>query len=390
MWLRRGRDQSKKQRRRENTRIEGGEGQRKKEIDIYCSSKRPIKTRYLGHVTGYQPIRDQYFYCSRFVGLRSLVESITTTHNSQNIICNRSILRKNHKSDFSTKPSVRLINPAKTDIGKKMLDRIIKELRSSQCTGDNKLIQWRNTAEVLEWFKTAGKRKAIFLQFDIEAYYPSITEELPKRALNWAKTITKIPVTEEETIIFAKKFLLYNQGETMGSWDGAENSDHVGLYLLHQIRSQSVLPAGSLGLYRDDGLAIIEEQTGPKIENIKKKLIKLCKQEGLKITVSIPSKETDFLDVTLNLTSGTHKPYVKKDNTILYVDKRSDHPVSIKKNLPKMIEKRISVLSSDREKFMEAKGPYEEALKRSNFEGSCCQGISLSLLDIVLRPPLDG
>ena len=43
--------------------------------------------------------------------------------------------------------------------------------------------------------------------------------------------------------------------------------------------------------------------------------------------------------------------------------------MSIKKNLPKMIERRISELSSDREKFMEAKGPYEEALKRSNFEG---------------------
>ena len=25
------------------------------------NSKQPIRTRYLGHVTGYQPIRDQYF-----------------------------------------------------------------------------------------------------------------------------------------------------------------------------------------------------------------------------------------------------------------------------------------------------------------------------------------
>ena len=25
------------------------------------TSKRPIRTRYLGHLTGYQPIRDQYF-----------------------------------------------------------------------------------------------------------------------------------------------------------------------------------------------------------------------------------------------------------------------------------------------------------------------------------------
>ena len=48
----------------------------------------------------------------------------------------------------------------------------------------------------------------------------------------------------------------------------------------------------------------------------------------------------------------------------------SNHPVSIKNNQPKMIEKRISELSSNREKFIESKGPYEEALKRSSFQGT--------------------
>ena len=28
---------------------------------VHDTSKQPIITRYLGHVTGYQPIRDQYF-----------------------------------------------------------------------------------------------------------------------------------------------------------------------------------------------------------------------------------------------------------------------------------------------------------------------------------------
>ena len=47
----------------------------------------------------------------------------------------------------------------------------------------------------------------------------------------------------------------------------------------------------------------------------------------------------------------------------------SNHPVSIKNNQPKMIEKRISELSSN-EKFIETKGPlYDEALKRSSFQG---------------------
>eukprot|EP00116_Pleurobrachia_bachei_P014955 sb/3475217/ len=35
------------------------------------TSKQPIRTRYLGHVTGYQPIRDQYFL------IRSVPEDMT-------------------------------------------------------------------------------------------------------------------------------------------------------------------------------------------------------------------------------------------------------------------------------------------------------------------------
>ena len=35
---------------------------RKEGISLFQdTSKQPIRTRYLGHVTGYQPIRDQYF-----------------------------------------------------------------------------------------------------------------------------------------------------------------------------------------------------------------------------------------------------------------------------------------------------------------------------------------
>ena len=39
---------------------------------------------------------------------------------------------------------------------------------------------------------------------------------------------------------------------TMGSYDGAETTDLVGLFLLHQLKHLPV----NLGLYRDDGLAV--------------------------------------------------------------------------------------------------------------------------------------
>ena len=39
---------------------------------------------------------------------------------------------------------------------------------------------------------------------------------------------------------------------TMGSWDGAEVCDIVGMYLLSQISDINL----NIGLYRDDGLAV--------------------------------------------------------------------------------------------------------------------------------------
>ena len=43
---------------------------------------------------------------------------------------------------------------------------------------------------------------------------------------------------------------------TMGSFDGAELCELVGLYLLNKIKP--LLGTGNVGLYRDDGLAIVK------------------------------------------------------------------------------------------------------------------------------------
>ena len=58
---------------------------------------------------------------------------------------------KDHKDDFPNKISYRLINPAKSEIGrvsKIILQRINHEVRSHQPTN-----QVRSTAEVLNWFR---------------------------------------------------------------------------------------------------------------------------------------------------------------------------------------------------------------------------------------------
>ena len=62
----------------------------------------------------------------------------------------------------------------------------------------------------------------------------------------------------KEALLFKDKKPWIKKGEkpfnvTMGSWDGAEVADLVGLYLLSKL---SILGL-DVGLYRDDGLAVL-------------------------------------------------------------------------------------------------------------------------------------
>ena len=75
--------------------------------------------------------------------------------------------------------------------------------------------------------------------------------------------------------------------------------------------------------------------------------------------------ETDYLDVILNLTNGEYKPFRKENSTPKYVDISSNHPKSIIRQIPIMVNKRISTLSSNVKVFDEAKPIYQEALDKA-------------------------
>ena len=101
-------------------------------------------------------------------------------------------------------------------------------------------------------------------------------------------------------------------------------------------------------MHRDDGLACFEIISGPQAEKIREDVIKTFKQErDLNITSETNLKIVNFLDVTLNLSTGKCQPYNKPDNDPLYIDFNSNHPPNITKNLPDSISKRINKLSSD-------------------------------------------
>ena len=93
-----------------------------------------------------------------------------------------------------------------------------------------------NTPEVIDWFKNIQEKNSYtFAIFDIEEFYPSVTEKLLMNATNFAKEHIDIKQEGIELIFHCRKSHLNNDGEawvkgngkeefdvTMGSYDGAE------------------------------------------------------------------------------------------------------------------------------------------------------------------------
>ena len=267
------------------------------------------------------------------------------------------ITLKDHKENFKSNQKCRLINPSKSEmciVSKKYLENIISKLNSKL-----QYNQWRNTSTVIEWFKAIkNKVKCRFIKFDIAKFYPSISIELLDRSISFAKSLIDIEGNIINTINHARKSLLFDDSGawvkkngnplfdvTMGSLDGAEVCELVGLYLLNKIKP--LLGSNNAGLYRDDGLAIVHKANGPKVDRLRKDIISLFKDEGLSITIDTNLIETDFLDVSFNLNTEKYFPFRKPNNAPLYIHSKSNHPPSIIKQLPSMTNKRISSLSCD-------------------------------------------
>ena len=281
---------------------------------------------------------------------------------------------KDHKPNFRNKPTTRLINPCKPEIGKiskQFLSRIVGQLRDK--TG---LSQWKNSDSVISWFKNIPqKEKCSFIVFDVQDYYATISPELLSDALNWASGIVEISEAEKEIILSSKKSLLYHNGTpykkkngenfdiTMGAFDGAESSDVVGLYILDELKHLQVC----LGLFRDDGLGY--SRVSPRqTEKIKQEIVRIFERHGLKIEINVNKTVVDFLDVTLDLRNQSYQPYTKPNSEIKYVHRLSNHPPSILKNIPQSVNDRLCRLSSSKEKFEAATPPYQEALQRSGYD----------------------
>ena len=79
-------------------------------------------------------------------------------------------------------------------------------------------------------------------------------------------------------------------------------------------------------------------------------------------------QQTDFLDVTFNADNGKYWPYKKPNSQLQYIHTQSNHPPNIKKQLPKMIDKRLFGISYNQEEFDRAKPAYAQALDKSGYK----------------------
>ena len=126
--------------------------------------------------------------------------------------------------------------------------------------------------------------------------------------------------------------------------------------------------AKNKGRNRDNGLVLLRNASGPQSERTRKDITWEFKKQGLNISISTNLKICNFLNITLNLTDGTHYPYRKPNSETLYIDTNSNHLPTIIKHLPAAIGRWISDISSSKEVFNKAKPHYESALKQSGHE----------------------
>jgi hypothetical protein len=255
---------------------------------------------------------------------------------------NEFVTVKDHNENFKTNPKFRLINPAKSELGK--ISKITLDNINSQIRKRTKVNEWKISLSIIDWFNNIkNKPRHSFLTFDIAEFYPSITEALFDKAIAWAQNYVTISERQIEIIKHARNSLLFSNGKTwikqqdnplfdvtMGSYDGAEVCELVGLFILDSLAKK--YGKERVGLYRDDGLILLSGTSARLADKARKDLHELFGEFQLKITAEITHQSDNFLDVTFNLRDESYKPYRKPNNDPLFIDSRSNHPPAITNN----------------------------------------------------------
>ena len=98
----------------------------------------------------------------------------------------------------------------------------------------------------------------------------------------------------------------------MGCYDGAEVCELVGIFILNKL--SHIKDNNSFHLYRDNGLAVFDKLSEPKIEQRKIKIINIFKDCGLSTRVTSYTTSVDFLNITVNLKTESSQQFRKPNN----------------------------------------------------------------------------
>ena len=103
----------------------------------------------------------------------------------------------------------------------------------------------------------------------------------------------------------------------MDSFDGAEICELVALFILNHLGQK--FGKQNIGLYRDDGLAILKNKSARLADKTRKELHEIFEQFDLKITAEANLHVVNFLDVTFDLSTGKFTPYRKPNDDPIYI-----------------------------------------------------------------------
>ena len=220
----------------------------------------------------------------------------------------------------------------------------------------------RNSYETIEWFrKIKDKRKVTLMLFDIVDFYPSITKNILINSINYTRKYVDVTNEQYEIILACRKTVLKNNESTwvksgfdnfdvpIWSYDSSQIADLVGLYILNILTR--IIGPEQLCLYHHDGLIYIPNNNGPISSSIQKKIMRAFKFLGFKIEVSSNNKIVNFLDVTLDLSNNSYKPFIKTDQHPSYINVNSNHPKTVIKQVPEAVNLRIRKLSANEKIF---------------------------------------
>ena len=99
----------------------------------------------------------------------------------------------------------------------------------------------------------------------------------------------------------------------------------------------------------------------------KKEIIKIFKSFGLSITVTTNVTSANYLDVNFDLTKDIYKPYRKPNDEPVYINRHSNHPPNIVRQIPLSVSSSISNISLNQSIFNSSIPMYNEALTKSGF-----------------------